>query len=170
MNGAVLGNSDVWPVTFLASVLIWLMFGGLLVLWVVDGRIKREQALHAFFAALISWGVASMIKAIFPTLRPFQVNGGSQLTLTTYHTTGAFPSAHTAIAFALAATVWLHDKKLGMLFVISAIGVGAGRILGNVHYLIDIVGGAVIGSSVAFLVEKLHVYDLVSGSKFENKK
>lgn len=170
MNGVVLGNSDVWPITFLASVLIWLMFGGLLVLWVIDGRIKREQALHAFFAALISWGVASMIKTIFPTLRPFQVNGGSQLTLSIYHTTSAFPSVHAAIAFALAATVWLHDKKLGVLFVISAIGVGIGRILGNVHYLVDIVGGAVIGSSVAYLVEKLHVYGLVSGSKFKNTK
>ncbi len=167
MNGEVLGNTDVWPVTFLASILIWLMFGGLLVLWIIDGRIKKEQALHAFFASLLAWTIANMIKSLFPTLRPFQVNGGPVLTLSTYHSSGAFPSAHAAAAFALATTVWLHDRKLGLLFVVAAFGVGVGRVLGNVHYLIDIVGGGVTGAIVAFAADKLHVYSLVSGSEFK---
>ena len=121
MNGAVLGNSDVWPVTFLASILIWLMFAGLLVLWIIDGRIKKEQALHAFFSAILAWTVANMIKSLFPTLRPFEINAGPVWTISTYHSSGAFPSAHAATAFALAFTIWLHDKKLGIIFLLSAL-------------------------------------------------
>ncbi len=147
-------------ITFLASFLIVILFGALLVLWVVDGRVKREQALHALFSAVAAWAIASMIKNIFPTFRPFQVNGNVALTLTT-SPDSAFPSVHSAVAFALAATVWLHDKRLGSTFLLGAVLVSVGRMLANVHYLLDIAGGAVLGVVIATIVDKLHLYNLV---------
>lgn len=161
MNPQVLSSQTFLPITFLASILIWLMFTGLLVLWVVDGRIKREQALHAFVAVLLAWVVTQMIKSLYPTPRPFELNGGPIFTISTYYASGAFPSTHSAVAFALAVTIWLHDRKVGLLFLISAVAVGLGRIYSNVHFPIDILGGAAIGGLIALVVNKLHVYPLL---------
>ncbi len=132
------------------------MFLGLVILWLIDGKIKKEQVLHALFAVAVAWGIAQLVKAIFPTVRPFELNGLTPLTLLP-SSDGAFPSGHTAAAFALATTIWLHDKKMGLVFVVAALIVGAARVWGNVHYPIDIVGGAVLGVAAAFVIEKVHL-------------
>ena len=144
------------------------MFVGLVVLWVIDGRVKQELALHAAIAVMIAWVIAEIVKTLFPTLRPYQVNGYPPLTISLLHTNGAgggFPSSHAAVAFALAVTVWLHNKKIGFVFVLAAIGVGIGRVLGNVHYPLDIFAGAVLGTVVAFAIDKMHVHSLLSKKK-----
>jgi len=148
-------------ITFLASFLIWFMFLGLVILWVIDGRVKKEQALHAFLSSIIAWLVTEMIKSFFPTTRPFVTNGHDPLTITT-PTNSAFPSTHAAVAFAIAVTLFLHDKRLGSAFLVSAIVVGAARIISQVHYPFDIFGGAVVGVLIALIVEKLHVARFLS--------
>lgn len=140
-------------ITFLASFLIWLMFGGLLVLWIFDGKIKRKQALRAFAAALLAWIFAQMLKNLLPTTRPFLLNGEFPLTFTV-HTDNSFPSGHSAVAFSLAVTAWLHNKKLGFFYLAAAFLVGIGRVFANVHYLLDIVVGGLLGSLVAIVVNK----------------
>lgn len=142
-------------ITFFASFLIWFMFGGLFVLWTVDGKIKKEQVIHALISFALAWVVTDIIKRLFPTLRPFEVNGLAPLTLIA-RGDGSFPSGHTASSFALATTIFLHDKRVGTGFLIAASVVGVGRILSNVHYPIDIVGGAAIGITIAYLIEKVH--------------
>src|SRR3972149_10043975 len=160
MNPAVLSGQSSIFITFLASFLIWIMLGGLVVLWIIDGRFKKEQALHALFAALLAWVLSQMIKSLFPTIRPFQMYGTMPMTLLVPFD-GAFPSGHTASAFGLAVSVWLHNKKIGIIFVMGAILVGLGRILGNVHFFADVVGGSLIGVVSAYLVGRLHLYKLL---------
>jgi len=142
-------------IEFLASFLLWFMFFGLFVLWFTDGKIKKEQVIHAIFAASSAWVIAHLIKAIFPTLRPFQVNDSPTAVIIPL-ANGGFPSGHTAAAFALAVTIWQHNKKAGVVFLVSALLVGIGRMLANVHYPVDILGGAVLGIVSALAVEKLH--------------
>jgi undecaprenyl-diphosphatase len=157
MNEIVWANQGSWLVTFLASVLIWIIFAGLLILWLVDGRIKKEQAIHAFLAAAGAWLMAELIKTLFPSARPFELNGFSPLTLTIPHD-GGFPSSHTAAAAAAAITIFLHQKRLGLVFILGALLVGLGRLMANVHYLFDILGGGLIGLLTALGVEKLHLF------------
>ncbi|HET7098676.1 MAG TPA: phosphatase PAP2 family protein [Patescibacteria group bacterium] len=151
-------------VEFLASFFIYFLFFGLTILWVVDGKIKKEQVLHALFAAFIAWLITAIIKIIFPTLRPFRIEGLPVLTFTIPND-GSFPSGHTAEAFAVAVTVWLHDKKVGWLFLFAALLVGMARVWANVHYPIDILGGAFIGTIIAVVVEKVHLFDLFKSRK-----
>jgi len=136
------------------------MFAGLLVLWVVDGRIKKEQVLHALFAVILVATESEMVKNLLPVARPYMRNGGPPLTLT-IPVDGTFPSLHAAIAFALAITVWLHNKKLGYIFILAAVLVALGRVLGHVHYFSDVFGGGVLGAATAIMIEKLHLYKLV---------
>lgn len=148
-------------IEFLASFLIWILFFGLVVLWFIDGKIKKEQVIHALFAALIATLISETIKALFPTLRPFRVDGLPVLTVTVPGGS-SFPSGHTAESFALAVTIWLHDKKVGWLYLALALLVGIARVWANVHYPLDILGGVVIGSLVAVGVEKIHLFKLLA--------
>ncbi len=148
-------------IEFLASFLIYFLFFGLAILWMVDGKIKKEQVLHALFAAFVAWAITAIIKLIFPTLRPFKIDGLPPLTFTIPND-ASFPSGHSAEAFAIAVTVWLHDKKVGWVFLITALVVGIARVWANVHYPIDILAGALIGTLVAVIIEKIHFRKLLS--------
>jgi undecaprenyl-diphosphatase len=147
-------------VEFFATFLIWFLFAGLIVLWFVDGRIKKEQVIHALLASLIAWIIVLLIKHFFPTIRPFIQNGG-EVDVLFKPTDGAFPSAHTALAFGLAVTIFMHDRKIGWFFLIGALIVGVARVVANVHYPVDILGGALIGTLVAVVVEKVHLFKLL---------
>jgi len=70
-------------IEFFATFLIWILYAGLVVLWFIDGKIRKEQVIHALFAGLMAWVIAFLIKGFFPTLRPFLVNGEEALVLIT---------------------------------------------------------------------------------------
>lgn len=142
-------------ITFLASFLIYILFLGLAVLWIIDGKIKKEQVIHAIAAVGISYLLSEVIKMLFPTIRPFIQNGTEVLTLTV-PMDGAFPSSHTAAAFALGVTIFMHDKKYGWIYLLLAVVIGTARVLANVHYPADILGGALIGMLTAIVIEKSH--------------
>jgi undecaprenyl-diphosphatase len=156
-------------IMFFATFFIYALFIGLGILWVIDGKIKKEQVIHALFACLIAWVAASLIKHFFPTLRPFVINGGD-IDVLFPPTDAAFPSEHTVIAFALAVTVFMHDRRVGWLFLASALLIGVARVLANVHYPIDIIGGAFLGTISAVIVERLHFLDLINSFSPRKKR
>lgn len=151
-------------VTFLASFLVWFLYAGVFVLWIIDGRIKKEQVLHALFSSILAWVITQIIKSIIPMQRPFMMNGALPMTLTT-PADGTFPSGHAALAFGLSTSIYLHEKRLGFLYLLGAVLVGAGRVLANVHFPLDIIGGAVIGVSVALSFDKLHLFEIIKKLK-----
>lgn len=158
LNPEVLSaQTSVWPVTFVASFLIWIMFFGLFILWIIDGKTRKEISLHAFYSVVFAWIIAKMVKEFFPTARPFITNGDPVLTFTTMHADASFPSVHTTVAFALAMTVWFHNKKVGVLFLLAAVAVAVGRVVSNVHYPRDVFAGALLGFVISFATSKLHV-------------
>lgn len=162
---AVLGATSVsFAITFLASFLIWFMFAGLIILWFVGGKVKKEQIFRAFAAALLAWVIGQMLKNLLPSVRPFVINTELPLTYT-LHFDNAFPSSHTAVAFGLAITLWLHNKKFGSVYLVMAVLIAVGRVFANVHYVLDVVVGGMIGSIVAVIVDKLHLFRLLKIKK-----
>jgi len=154
MNPAVLSGQTSIFVTFLASFLIWVLFLGLIVLTIVDPRFRKGQALYAFLATFFSWILSEAIKNFFPSVRPFLIYNTTPMTLFIPYD-AAFPSGHSAVATALAAIIWLYNKKIGLIFIFGAILVGVGRVLANVHFSLDVIGGWVIGIISVYLVAKL---------------
>ena len=128
-------------IIFFADFFIWFLFIGLIILWFIDGKIKKEQVVHALFACFFAYLIAVIIKHFFPTLRPYMINH-REMEVLFRPDGGSFPSEHTIIAFALSVTVFLHDRKVGWWFLGSALLIGIFRVIANVHYPIDIVGGA----------------------------
>jgi undecaprenyl-diphosphatase len=153
-----------FTLVFFATFLIWFLYAGLIVLWFADGKIKKEQVMHALLASLIAWLITLLIKHFFPTIRPFVRNGG-EVDVLFRPTDGAFPSAHAALAFGLAVTIFMHDRKVGWFYLVGALVIGIARVLANVHYPVDILGGALIGTLVAVVIEKAHVFKLLKVAK-----
>ena len=57
----------------------------------------------------------------------------------------SFPSGHTLFFFALATTIFLFNKKLGVWFLIAATLIALARVYVGVHWPIDILAGVILG-------------------------
>lgn len=156
INPAVISGEFSLIPTFLASFLIWLGVIVLVLIWLFSDKINREIVYHATLSMFITWIAVELFKRLGSTFRPFQINGQPPLTLTTPFDPG-FPSAHAAISFALASSLLLHDKKLGVIYLVLAILVSYGRLATNVHYVVDVAGGFVLGVLVALILEGIHL-------------
>jgi membrane-associated phospholipid phosphatase len=62
----------------------------------------------------------------------------------------SFPSAHAASAFAVALVLLRYSLPAGMIFLLIAIAISLGAVIGRYHYALDIVLGAVV-SLLVFL-------------------
>jgi len=136
----------------MASGLIWVMFFALLALWMMGGKVNKKQVANVLLVSVSAWLVSEVVKNLLPfNPRPYEVYNTIPLTLT-IPSGSAFPSSHSAVSFALAVGVLPYHKKAGILFLASAVLVGLGRILSNVHFPIDVFGGALIGSLIGSVV------------------
>jgi len=109
---------------------------------------KKGAILNAAVSTILARGVfTELIRYFYHRPRPFSVMNVTQLI---YEKNWSFPSGHATFFFALATAVYFYNKKWGAFFFIAAIVMGIARIMGGVHYPLDILGGAVIGIISAF--------------------
>ncbi len=110
---------------------------------------QQKMPLHISLAAGISFLVSQLIGLIYFRPRPFASNSDVINDINPM-SEKSFPSDHTTIAFAIAAAVYCHHKKMGALLLILALLVGLGRIYTGVHYPLDVVGGIIVGTISVF--------------------
>lgn len=136
---------------------IWLIMQlGTLLGAVVGGsylaiRGNRIAPLAAMVAAsLLARVVADLIKGVVERPRPNDV-----LTIDARESTSGFgyPSSHSAMAAAaaVAAWPWLSDR-LRVVAICLAGAVGLARMVGGVHYPLDVAGGLAVGTLAAVAV------------------
>jgi undecaprenyl-diphosphatase len=84
--------------------------------------------------------------------RPF-VDHPRQTVLLVHHgADNSFPSDHASVAFAVAFTVLVFHRRLGLLLVAGAVAVGLDRMFVGVHYPIDVATSVLVGFGSALLV------------------
>lgn len=116
---------------------------------------SKEEVKHILVASIIAGVVALLLKELFDVPRPYLTQG--VLPLAGYSVrTSSLPSVHTTLAFALATTVALHQRRSGIIILLIAALIGFGRIVAHVHYPVDVALGAVVGTATALAIEKLH--------------
>ncbi len=120
---------------------------------------KWKRALLALFVSVGSaYGVNALIGFLYFRSRPF-VDHPVMLLI---HKSGAdksFPSDHTALAFAIAMTLFFFDKRLGLLALVGAMFVGIGRIAVGVHYPSDVFVGMLVGVCSACIIHRIFFYE-----------
>jgi len=127
----------------------WLWYLGLGILWLI-GPESWKRTLGIILAAIL--GAAIIVAVLKYTIRRKRPEGewGSIYRLTDPH---SFPSGHAARATLLAVLAtnllpsWLAILMLGWAFLVILARVAMG-----VHYLSDVIAGAIIGAALAGIV------------------
>jgi len=125
-----------------------------------DRKINRQMILVAFISAFISrFAVKSILTLFVAEPRPYVAVPSAYKLISTAISDDfqSFPSGHALFFFALATAVYFYNKKLGVFFFICAALMGLARVFCGVHYLSDIVIGAIIGITTAIIVHKLYL-------------
>ncbi|MBR4622031.1 MAG: phosphatase PAP2 family protein [Ruminococcus sp.] len=92
-----------------------------------------------------------ILKNIFDRDRPFIVDPTID-TIIKHPSDASFPSGHSSSSAATALSVFFQNKKLGTPLLILAVLIMFSRLYFEVHYLTDVIGGAVLGTAVAIFV------------------
>lgn len=132
--------------------------GGLIWLFVAFGLAVfgkgrgRKMAFLGMVALLIAWFVGNeVLKSWVARPRPFVTLSDVRL-LVNRPSDFSFPSGHTTTSFAPAAAFYRKHKPLGTAALVLAVVIGLSRIYIGVHYPLDVLGGALVGTGVGLLV------------------
>lgn len=114
--------------------------------------IKKRNYLKPYIAAIASSGIITvLLKIISNRARPFIALGIEKLPDISYYFASwnqSFPSWHTVSLFLLVPFI---DKKYRIIWFIIAAAIGLSRMYSNVHYLSDVLFGALLGYSISKL-------------------
>jgi undecaprenyl-diphosphatase len=118
-----------------------------LAVWLLRRPVVFPLMVIAYFT---SAAVSDVIKLAVERHRPVDDP------LVTAPTTHSFPSGHAATSFACAATLapFVGRRAAVVLYVLAA-AIAYSRVYVGVHYPLDVLGGAVLGLSVATALRRL---------------
>lgn len=121
---------------------VWLLLCALLIIFPKTRRAGVVMALSLVLNALMC---NCILKPLVGRTRPYDVDT-SIILLINRQKDFSFPSGHTAISFAAAASLYLtNEKKLFIFSSILAILIAFSRMYLYVHYPTDILGGMIVG-------------------------
>lgn len=98
--------------------------------------------------------LSSLLKYAFPAERPFLKLGVESL-VSSLDPLASFPSMHVAIATAFAVTLLKHHRPIGLFVTFLVPFIMLGRVLIGAHFPHDVLAGAFIGCTVAFIMVKM---------------
>lgn len=140
---------------FLAEILPWLLV--VLALWFIYNKYRR-QILDFVYVALslvvARFGINEIIYFFFKRPRPMDLGYPALLA---QQPNPSFPSGHASFLFAMSWAVFLCcGKKSGFLLIFFSSLSLAARMYCGAHFLSDILAGAVIGISCAYVLWKFY--------------
>ncbi len=142
---------------FVTERLPQLMAGGAVGIFLAGDRQVRLRVLQVLAAMAMAWLLARLGKHFVPTDRPFVVGLGTQWLPHT--ASSGFPSNHASVAFAFATGVALTARRWywELLAVLAAVLVAWSRVYLGLHFPSDVLAGALVGATSAWLTCRLLV-------------
>ncbi len=149
------GQSRIFDilVVFFAEYFQYLLIAIFLLLFYFS-QYARQKKLRLFWVTVVSTigarlGVTELIRFFYHRPRPFVTYQVHQLIS---ENGWSFPSGHSAFFFAMATAIYFYNKKWGIGFFLAAVLMNISRVIAGVHYPMDIIGGAIVGMAVAYIV------------------
>lgn len=128
-------------------------------IWVIILTVFYYQKRQFFFIMLplfnliVSGGISNYIlKNIFTRFRPCIQHIVINFSCPTDF---SFPSGHAATMFAAATSIAILDPKKAVFYYSIALLISLSRIYLGVHYLLDVLSGAIIGILISLLLTKI---------------
>jgi undecaprenyl-diphosphatase len=142
-------SNDYFAVISCCLILIWLWFG-------TRDPERRQIYQRTVLIAAISIGLASLLMLIVNQFyfrpRPFDELPPGSVNLLFYKPTdSSFPSNLSAVLFAMAVPIIIKIRSYGSILLAIAVLSSFGRIYIGIHYPLDVLGGAVVGTAGALL-------------------
>ncbi|MDB5254164.1 MAG: Bacitracin transport permease protein [Parcubacteria group bacterium] len=150
-----------WIGIFCATYLQYILGIVLLILLFYPAREKithRWMLGLSVLSALVSrYVVKGLIVLAYKEPRPFVNSSTVHSLVTTLKSEDlqSFPSGHTLFFFAIAMMIYLFDRRLGKWFFASAALIALARVYVGVHWPIDILAGAIIGTVTSWIIYAL---------------
>lgn len=100
---------------------------------------------------ITTWLVSVLMEIVIARQRPFRALGKKPLGHF-WVPTPSMPSSHAAISFALACPLFIISPWLGIVGLVVAVAVAGSRVYVGVHYVSDVVVGALLGFIISILL------------------
>ena len=113
---------------------------------------SKLAAASAGVSAVVALLVNAVLGHLWYHARPFADHPKQTLLLVHHGADNSFPSDHASVAFAVAFAVLIFHRRLGILLLAVAVGVGLDRIFVGVHYPIDVLTSVFVGLAAALVV------------------
>ncbi len=139
---------------------LFLIALGLFIIGLWHERVAFKVAGLGGMAAVFGGGIAvQLLKHLIGRCRPYLEDQGACLAAfagpTVLRGHDSFPSGHATTAFALAGVLARTHPRARPLWYASAVAVSLSRLAINAHFLSDVLAGASLGLTVAFVVLRL---------------
>jgi undecaprenyl-diphosphatase len=141
-----------------SSLPIWFVIVTLL--YIVERKINKKFVFNLLIALAISSIIVFGLKLFIGRPRP-EVSYPSLITQNIINnhmrcdTDGSFPSGHATIAFTCATSLAIFDKKRKWFYYLIAVLISLSRIYLDCHYLLDVIGGGLIGYFIGIFCLRL---------------
>lgn len=148
---AVAGNAQIAALAVVAAYVNW---NGL-VWWIAGALVARARgwgrravwgALTVYLGLCDGWLAAEVLKLVVRRPRPFTVIPDVPHTLVAEPTSFSFPSGDTAFAFGAAIALAHVEPAWRLPALLFAVAVACERVAVGVHYPLDVLAGALIGT------------------------
>jgi undecaprenyl-diphosphatase len=113
---------------------------------------SKLAAASAGISAVVALLVNAVLGHLWYHARPFADHPKQTLLLVHHGADNSFPSDHASVAFAVAFAVLVFHRRLGIVLLAVAVGVGLDRIFVGVHYPIDVLTSVLVGLGAALVV------------------
>ena len=129
--------------------LIWI---AIILLLIIFKRTRKAAFVVAIVLALEYILNDLVLKTLIERVRPYETFPAVQL-LIDRQKDFSFPSGHAASSFAVAVAMFrLMPKRIGIAALVLAAAIAVSRLYVGVHYPLDVLGGAALGTLIAMIV------------------
>ena len=141
-----------YSVIFFARYVVFILILSIAVTWFfrIDRSALRFRAISCGMAVAMGLLLNQAILQFVSRIRPYDL--GVTHLIVERSADPSFPSDHATLAFAIAFTLLLLRDRLGFGYLFIAILVGLARVFVGIHFVGDVVGGAMTALLAATLV------------------
>ncbi len=131
--------------------IFWILLAAVLLPFKCTRKIGVSMGI-ALILGLIVGNLA--LKPFIARIRPYDFAPSIQLLIPPEHDY-SFPSGHTFASFEGAVTIFLYNRKFGSAALVLAVLIAFSRLYLMVHYPLDVIAGALLGSLFALIAVRL---------------